>query len=373
MVVTIKIIMIRSHFPDIKLNKAAKSLLKGGYAVVFVAWDRGRFPGYKVDEGIKVHKMNLNVSPGNVKVAFYLPLFWIFVIFQLLTQKWDIVHCVDFDAFIPTLLVAKLKKKPIVYDIFDFYADTIEFPLFPKISRNIITKIDRILIRFADLVIIVDEYRKKQIGDNYKNLLIIYNSPVDVEESERSKENINQNFSIFFGGRVSRDRCINELIMVVSKLKDVNLTVMGFCEPNEYKNELIELSNGFKNIKLHLEATDHDDILRETLKSDLILAAYDPNIPNNIYSSPNKLFEAMMCEKPILVSNKTSVSYIVKKEHCGMIIPYGDLEVLKNIIIKLKNDQKLCQNLGKNGRKAYEIEYNWKIMEKRLLKAYEYL
>ena len=27
--------------------------------------------------------------------------------------------------------------------------------------------------------------------------------------------------------------------------------------------------------------------------------------------------------------------------------------------------------LGKNGRKAYEQKYSWKIMEKRLVRAYE--
>ena len=44
------------------------------------------------------------------------------------------------------------------------------------------------------------------------------------------------------------------------------------------------------------------------------------------------------------------------------------LILLKNAIIQLK-DPNLRNELGLNGRKAYENRYSWKIMEKRLLDA----
>ena len=78
----------------------------------------------------------------------------------------------------------------------------------------------------------------------------------------------------------------------------------------------------------------------------------------------------MMCGKPILVSDETTMAEIVRKEDCGIVVPYGDVDATKRAILTLKNDPALCRRLGENGRRAYETKYSWKIMEERLLKIY---
>jgi glycosyltransferase involved in cell wall biosynthesis len=81
----------------------------------------------------------------------------------------------------------------------------------------------------------------------------------------------------------------------------------------------------------------------------------------------------MMCGKPIITNDKTSMAGIVHAENCGLIVPYGDISAIKNAIIMLKEDPDLCNLLGANGRRAYEQKYSWTIMEKRLLAVYERL
>ena len=78
----------------------------------------------------------------------------------------------------------------------------------------------------------------------------------------------------------------------------------------------------------------------------------------------------MMCGKPIIVSDGSSMTNIVKAENCGLVIPYGDVRAIQDAIAKLMEDKKLRQYLGANGRKAYEKKYSWSIMEDRLLDAY---
>jgi len=128
-----------------------------------------------------------------------------------------------------------------------------------------------------------------------------------------------------------------------------------------------------KNVVLYLTFTPHDKIIEETQKADVIFSFYDPKIPNNRYASPNKLFEAMMCGKPILVNSDTSMAKIVSLNKCGLIIEYGNEEELKNNLLKLIEDKELLKNLGLNARKTYENKYNWTIMEKRLINAYKHL
>ena len=81
----------------------------------------------------------------------------------------------------------------------------------------------------------------------------------------------------------------------------------------------------------------------------------------------------MMCTKPIIVSDGSSMAEIVRKEQCGLIIPYNDSKSLQNAILLLKENLQLRENLGANGRSAYERSYGWHIMEGRLIASYEAL
>jgi glycosyltransferase involved in cell wall biosynthesis len=78
----------------------------------------------------------------------------------------------------------------------------------------------------------------------------------------------------------------------------------------------------------------------------------------------------MMCSKPILVNEGTSMADIVREEKCGLVVPYGDITAIRDAILLLKNDPELARQLGANGRRAYEQKYSWKIMEDRLLGLY---
>ena len=81
----------------------------------------------------------------------------------------------------------------------------------------------------------------------------------------------------------------------------------------------------------------------------------------------------MMCAKPIIVNDGITASKIVAEEKCGLIIPYGDTNAIKEAILILKKDPGLCRTLGENGRKAYEARYSWEIMKGRLINAYNEL
>lgn len=369
---SLKVIMISSHYPDTRLEKEAEVLVKSGYAVTLVVWDRGRIYSHAEAKRYRVKRMRLSVPLSSIKVAFYLPIWWLFVIFQLFAEKWDAVHAADFDTFVPALIIAKIKRKRIIYDIFDFYADMIGFPILPKMSRKFIAKIDRFLMKFANIIIIPDESRREQIGKSItKHAVIIVNSPNEdiLDETVVEKEK-NKKFAIFFGGGVTKSRYIDKVCLAVKDLYDVELIIMGPC-PQDYDKKLQEISRNIKNVKLFLKWAPYKEIIRQTINADLLFALYDSNNPNQKYSSPNKLFEAMMCGKPILVSDGTSMTDIVREHNCGIVVDHRDVTEIRDAIIKLKDNPQLCKQLGENGRKAYEEEYNWAIMEKRLINTYK--
>jgi len=365
-----KVIMLRSNpiSPDVRLEKEAKTLADAGYDVTLIGWLRfGNAPRLEKRFNYTIKRIKLRASFGK-GIIFYLPIWWSLLFFYLLTEKWDIVHAADLDTFVPALLAAKLRKKKLVYDIFDFYIDMMPFP---SLIRNCVAKFDIFLMRFADALIVVDPSRLKQIErEDDTSVVIIFNSPLDYNNIPNSKFNYDeQYFKIFYAGSLFKDRDFRSIIKIVKENKNLRLEIAGW---GQCEKELIEFIRDAPGI-IFKGMIPYEEVIQKTLYSDLLFALYDPNVPNNRYASPNKLFEAMMCEKPILVSDRTAMAEIVRLEKCGLVVPFNDINAIKDAIIKLKNDPQLCKQFGENGRKAFEQKYNWTIMERRLVKVYENL
>jgi glycosyltransferase involved in cell wall biosynthesis len=120
-------------------------------------------------------------------------------------------------------------------------------------------------------------------------------------------------------------------------------------------------------VELQLEWQKPERIMESVRSSDALFAIYDPSVPNNRFSSPNKLFEAMMCAKPIIVNAGTSMDLTVREEDCGIVIDEISPEAIRKAILTLKTNNELRERLGENGRRAYDQKYGWSIMEKRLI------
>jgi len=359
-----KILMVISY-PDTRLKKELESFNKNGYDVSLIIWERS-WP-FPIDNDIEVKRFKLNVPVGNIKTLFYFPFWWVFLLFWLLKMNWDVLHSVNFDTFFFSIIVAKIKEKPVVYDIFDFYGDMMDGFLRPVISN-----VDKFIMKFADVIIIADDSRITQIDKNLGNdIITVNNSPEESLFQIENKISDGREFRIFLGGKINEERGTDLIISAIKDMKDVQLIVKGFCSEEKYKNKLLAMINDMKNVNMDLNGVPYNEITQNMLKADLTIALYDPSIPNNKYASPNKLFESMASGIPIIVNDHTPMANIVKEENCGLIVPFENNNALREAIFRIKDDQALQQKLGNNGRNAYANKYNWKIMEQRLMGIYD--
>jgi glycosyltransferase involved in cell wall biosynthesis len=364
------IVMVISY-PDVRLKKELESIKKNGYSVSLIIWERS-WP-LDLDGDVEIKSLMLDVPVGNVKTLFYFPLWWTFMVYWLIRMQWDAVHSVNFDTFLFSFLIAKIKRKPIVYDIFDSYGDVMH-----RLIRPFIVSMDNFTMKFSDAIIIADDSRINQIAKGIKNRIITINNTPDDSyfqrnsstESNSSNEDEDE-FTIFLGGKITKQRGTDAIISAVKEIDDVKLIIKGFCSEEEYKKDLRDATKNMPNIDMYLDGVSYDEIIKKTLQSDLTLALYDPEYPNNVYASPNKLFESMASGNPIIVNENTSMASIVMEENCGIVIPYNDVDAIKNAILQIKNDNELKRKLGENGRKAYISKYNWNVMEERLIDIYD--
>ncbi|MCE7700034.1 MAG: glycosyltransferase family 4 protein, partial [Methanobacterium paludis] len=340
------------------------------YDVELLVWDRQN----TLDIGnydYKIHKFNFKSPYDSFLAIVYLPIWWIYEFYFLIINNYDLFHACDLDTLLPAIIIKKLKGSKLFYIIYDFYASNLpdgKFQSLRKFIRMLVASIEKKSIQSVNVLFLVDENRYEQIeGAKIDNLIYIYNSPQDMFIPPPEEKKLEKDLIIFYGGSLDRTRGLEYTITALKTLNHVKLIIAGLgndkdgIEIESKKNEKIE----------YLGWLSHDEILNESLKADVLFAFYDPKVPNNRYASPNKLFESMMCEKPIIINSETSASRIVQEESSGILVPYGDVDSIKKAIIKLRDNPNFRKNLGVNGRKAYESKYNWKIMEKRLLNAYK--
>jgi len=350
------------------------NILLDDYEIEILCWDRER-KSAKIEEknGYLIHRCQIKGKyGGGVRNIFLMLGWWVYEFFWLLKNPFDILHVCDFDAYLPALLAAKLKRKKVVYDLFDFYGDMIGAP---KFLKNIIKKADIFLIQFADGVIVTDDNRINQIkGSKPKRLIVIYNTPPDFYNKfyknieDRKKNDI---FTLGYIGLIGKGRGCDILFEMLAEIPNTNF-IFGGISISKSEEDLRKKMEGIPNVNFLGKVFPYEKTLEALSKCDAIFALYDPTNPTHKYSSANKIFESMMLAKPIVVSKNTGMDKIVEKYETGLIVEYDDKEQIKQAILKLIDLKKRKNNFyGENGRKAYLNVFHNDIMKKRLISLYK--
>lgn len=83
------------------------------------------------------------------------------------------------------------------------------------------------------------------------------------------------------------------------------------------------------------------------------------------------LLEAMACGKPVIGTKIGGISDIIKDKENGFLISQSNIEELVEKLEILVRDEKLRINMGLNGRKMAEKEFDYEVIAKKTLKIYE--
>jgi glycosyltransferase involved in cell wall biosynthesis len=372
-----KVIIVKNYYPiekDTRLIKILKMLEKEGCTLTFLGWDRDTIKlscEYNQNENNKKIIMR-RIAPYGFKSLIFLPLWWFFVLKWLLKLDWDIVHVVNITSIIPAILVAKLKNKLVVYDIED---TAIDLFLTPRVIRLIVIQLEKLFIKYVNVVILVDEMQINEFGGipNSK-IVVIYDSPYDYSQpTDISVTSMKKRiFNIFYAGYLNKAGHLNieSLIEAIKDIEDVKLIIAGEGDlVEEIKIKAHEMPNKIQ----YIGWIPYDKVLEKSYQADLLFSLRDIFPLVHKYICGSKFLEALMCGKPILVNRGTSAAYKVLENKCGIIVDAHNINEIKEVIIKLKNDRILCNTLGMNGRKAYERKYGWEIMKQKLINLYSKL
>jgi len=184
-----------------------------------------------------------------------------------------------------------------------------------------------------------------------------------------------ESFTIFYGGAINKHRGLQIVFKAISKLADKNIPVnLWIAGEGSYKKELEKLSKTLK-INPYLRFFGYkpfDEMLKLLAVCDVAIIPH-LRTENNDASSPNKLYQYMYLEKPVISSDCISLKRIVNETGAGYVYQHDSPDELALLIEKLVNDRWLIENTGKNGKKAVLEKYNWNNDKTRLIDLYRHL
>ena len=355
--------------------KEAISLMKAGYEVSVIGCTKSRIEGEK--NGIDI--IGLEKGAG-LKSNLLL---WSDLAHEALNKDADIYHCHEPESFFVALYLRLFHGKKIVYDVHEYYIDVIPLASLPMkmFLSFMLYLVEPLFCRFAEAVITADDGIAKRYFKFIKDVYVIFNFPtfdvfIDVDSIIRN-EKYPGNFVMIYVGGLSEERGILELIKATHEASkvhpEVKLVIIGEFRTKNFRDICIEYvrSNGLGDNVEFLGYVPHKEVPEYINASNVGTALFHPTRRFAKTAYPIKLFEYMICGKPVLVSNLPAIRKIIEESECGLLVdPMNIYEVAKAIIFMLEHPQD-TKAMGYSGRRAVQNKYNWLKMETELLKLYK--
>lgn len=312
------IVFIRSNDanPDPRLQKYIDFCNLKGIIYHIYAWDR-LSEGFVDDESHTYFRKKASYG-GGVKNILNILSWNAFLIYEIYKIKntMNILHCCDLDTGVVGFIF-KSKKIKFIYDIFDWYGDSRKGFL-----SNILKRIEKFIVKKSDHTIICDEGRIKQMGFEPSSYSVLYNIPSNLNDItiNPKNKNKNKNITISYVGILAKDRHLNVILNIVKYIDmnqlNIEIKVAGF---GDMSNCFLDASVKYECLSFYGKV-NYDKAKEIILNSNLMFAFYDINVTNNIYASPNKFFESLAFQTPLITNAGTLLSNKVSCYNTGYII-----------------------------------------------------
>ncbi len=325
-----KVVILRSNpvAPDPRVEKEARALSGAGYSVIALGWDRSAaLPVRESREAWEIIRLPIRAPFGQGLGNLPQVIRWQWGLWRWLVrhkQEYDLIHACDFDTILPAFLIKLFWQKKVVYDIFDFYADLLQRT--PEWLKSCLRRCEFFFINHVDGVILADEARREQIaGTHPSHLAIVVNSPEDILGRITPVVLPDSQLHLSYVGLLEIRRGLLHVLDILRSRPEWTLELAG---TGRDARAILDGAKRMPNVHWHGEVA-YDRALALNAAADVLFATYDPEVPNHRYSSPNKIFEAMMLGKPVIVARDTNADRLVEKESCGMVVSYGDRDELE--------------------------------------------
>jgi len=353
---------------DQRVHKICTTLQNMGFNILLIG--RKLKNSKPLKRNYQTLRMHLWFKKGFLFYANYnLALF-----FKLLFLKKNVLLANDLDTLLPNFLIHKIFNIPLVYDSHELFTEVPELTSRPRVKK-VWQGIEKSIFPKLKQVCTVNQ----SIADIYANK---YNIPVKVVRNIApafAYKSINKDFKdkikgskkmlILQGGGINIDRGAEEAVKMMQYLNNCILYIIGGGDVFEtLKKLVVDLALADKVIIK--DKIPYQELMQYTQIADLGLSLDKNTNLNYEYSLPNKVFDYIQSNTPLLVSNRIEVAKLVIDNNIGAVATSLNPKDLATQITQILSDKVMLKK-WKNNLKTAAKTLTWENESKKIIKIYK--
>lgn len=329
---------------------------KGFKKIMHVSWERklGEAAENQLDFNVKKEILIKGGGYGGSKVKVLYFIWMTKVFFKGFSFKKDnIVWALGFESAFPLLLSSKIKGYQLVFDDADRFS--MLFP-FPQIVKVIIKKLEEFTSKNVNAHVIPSLERYDFFSDKF---FLIKNVPSEKEVIlakeiyERSEHvKTDTDITININGWLGNGRGITNALKLANLLKmsKVKFILAGKLDCPDAK-ALSELES-----VTYIGNVSNSEALSTYFMSDLVFTYYDPSQEINTFAESNKWGDAVRLGNGVIVNSEVVTAKPLIDAGAAISIPYHDVDLLSETIIKLISNNDELTRIKENAKKVPEYQ-----------------
>jgi len=330
------------------IYEVSKRLDQKGYDIEIITSDCENAPSTEQIGGFHIYRLpSWHVLRGDYPIPR--PSIMAFHIFlKIIRGNYDAVctHARMFPISLLGLLTARLKGIPLIHMEYGIYHHITPSKMVCTMSKVYDHTLGRLIVTSASRVVGVSNAAAdflKHLGA--KEVTIITNG-VDTEIYKRKGTKLKEELAlngmtiITFVGRLIYLKGVQELLRSFQEVQkdfaEVKLLIVG---DGSYRNELEKLAGGSDKV-LFLGQISDQELIEILSITDIFVN------PSYLEGLPTSVLEAGAIGVPIVATDVGGTREIIENYKTGLLIPCGNVEVLRESICELINDKNLVIEKG---------------------------
>ena len=357
--------VINDLVTDNRVNKTCMALIECGYDVTLV--------GRKLSNSLPIP--NWTFKTIRLKMIFKKgPAFYFFFNFRLffvgLINKTDLFYANDLDTLAPMFLLSKLKKKPLIYDSHELFCEVPELKA-SRIKKAIWQKLEGYIIPKLKTCITVNDSIAKIYEAKYNVPFYIIRNISDFDQTFIPKSRVqlslpeDKKIILLQGAGINVDRGAEELIDSMEFVQNAVLYIIGSGDVWENLKQKVLFNKNIQNKVVLINKLPKSELINYTFNADIGLSIDKNTNLNYLYSLPNKIFDYIQAEIPILASRLPEIENIILQYKIGDFIDDHNPKTIANKLNEMLYSQQLSSY--KKYLAIAKKEITWKSEKEKLL------
>lgn len=347
------IIVLLSHVPNPRMNKRIIELKKHGHVTVICVRRKEQDIWEPSLEGVDYKVLALDM-PSIKQLFKRIAVSYVYSkeVTKLMDEiKPSLIYTAGLDSLKIANAYSKNNSVKIIYEIADLreiYIAKYNNPL-KHIVQKIIVQSEKRNVSLVDHIVITSELFYSRFYSDFvaRDKVLYFPNVPELSLFEKYRKKDNKIFTIGFIGAL---RYIDQMKLLVkaSKEADCNVFFAGAGSNDQLTQDFIDYIGKEEHVQ-YLGKYDYArDIANLYSLADCIYSVYDANNPNVRIALPNKLFESIYCEIPIIVAKNTYLSELVSQWGVGVSVSHENCDDLVSAIKLIRDNKNFYSEMGRN-------------------------